>query len=391
MEADKLCSLLKEIEQLRVKIDNVQCEYPYRLNVIDELHINENGHSRILSKLLQYRSESGQYIYLESLLNYVNTHKSVNFPTRVHPNPNITQEEERVDLWVRDKDFALIFENKACGAYDQDTQLFRYIQRTKNHGYLDNQIYVIYLPPTNDSAPSDYSWNGLESEFAERFVQLSFRDDIVEWMQNEVIPQINPKDKLLGTAMFQYCDYLKEMFNLNGNNMESHIWKVLDEEFNLPQDIEEKNIALFDASNKYQEVLNEISRYRDSVNTELNERIKAFLHSDEVKKIASNLKYIDENRGGYQFVCEGKTIDFVIGLGGIRWYVQMQWNDATPYNDRNYPDILKTDKDIFEVGGKYTLNELSSWKFIYRYCQNLNETFDVYMHVLKRIVEICDK
>ena len=74
MESDQLSSLLHEIEHLRSSIDSVQCKYPYRLNVIDELHINENGHSRILSKLLQYRSESGQYIYLESLLSYINTH-----------------------------------------------------------------------------------------------------------------------------------------------------------------------------------------------------------------------------------------------------------------------------------------------------------------------------
>ena len=391
MEADKLSSLLDEIEQLKTEIERVQCEHPYRLNVIDELHINENGHSRILAKLLQYRSESGQYVYLESLLNYINTCKGVKFPTHVHPESDITQEEERIDLWVKDKNYALIFENKACGAHDQDTQLYRYIQRTKNHCYSDKQIYVIYLPPTKDSAPTDYSWNGLEHEYADRFVQLSFRDDIIEWLQNEVIPHIRPKDKLLASAMFQYCDYLKELFNLNGNNMESQIWKVLDEKFNLPQDIEEKNIALLNASNTYQEVLNEISKYRDSVNEELNERIRGFLLSDEIKTIAYNLKYIDENRGGYRFVCEGKTIDFIIGLGGERWFVQMQWNNVTPYDERNYPDILKTDKDIFDIEGDFTLNAIHGYKYIYRYCQNLDETFEVYKHVMKRIVEICDK
>ena len=32
---------------------------PYQLNVIDELHINENAHSRILLKLLQYQTRKG--------------------------------------------------------------------------------------------------------------------------------------------------------------------------------------------------------------------------------------------------------------------------------------------------------------------------------------------
>ena len=44
---------------------------PYHLNLIDELHINENGHSRILCKLLRYKSQSGEYVVLLSLLAYI--------------------------------------------------------------------------------------------------------------------------------------------------------------------------------------------------------------------------------------------------------------------------------------------------------------------------------
>ena len=146
MEVDQLSSLLKEIECIWHAIDGLQCEHPYRLNVIDELHINENGHSRILTKLLQYRAADGTYVFLESLLHYINAKKKTNFPNKV-VKPDITQEEERIDLWVRDKDFAHIFENKACGAFDQDTQLFRYIKRSEDHGYKDEQIYVIYPLP----------------------------------------------------------------------------------------------------------------------------------------------------------------------------------------------------------------------------------------------------
>ena len=36
---------------------------PYHINIIDELHINENGHSRILLKLLQYQNEQGEYTF----------------------------------------------------------------------------------------------------------------------------------------------------------------------------------------------------------------------------------------------------------------------------------------------------------------------------------------
>ena len=41
---------------------------PYNINVIDELHANENAHSRILQKLLQYQDGFYRYRILESLL-----------------------------------------------------------------------------------------------------------------------------------------------------------------------------------------------------------------------------------------------------------------------------------------------------------------------------------
>lgn len=388
MEAEELNTLLKDIERLKLKIDDLQCKQPYRLNVIDELHINENGHSRILAKLLEYRSDNKRYVFLESLLHYINAKKKTDFPDKV-VEPDITQEEERIDLWVRDKDFALIFENKACGAFDQDTQLFRYIKRSKDHGYKDEQIYVIYLPPTESCDPSDYSWNGLKESFEKRYVKLSFKEDIIDWLYADVLPNISAKDSLLQTAMIQYYDYLKGLFNLNDNNMENQIREMLDAELKLPSDLEEKNNALLDAIEKYQTVIDELNRYRDSVLYEdLDKIIKDFFNSDEIRNIASGLTFVDINKGGYRFVCEGKIIDFVIGLGGRRWYAQMQWADETPANERTYPEVLWKDKDVYEVGSKYALNTYTSYKYIYRYCSTLNETFEVYKHVLQRIVEI---
>ena len=78
-----IISMLRYLEHLRLLIDHMQCEQPYRLNVIDELHINENGHSRILTKLLQYRAADGTYVFLESLLHYINAKKKTNFPNKV--------------------------------------------------------------------------------------------------------------------------------------------------------------------------------------------------------------------------------------------------------------------------------------------------------------------
>ena len=50
-------------------------QLPYHINVIDELHINENAHSRILAKILQFRDTSGKYEILESLIDFIKRKK----------------------------------------------------------------------------------------------------------------------------------------------------------------------------------------------------------------------------------------------------------------------------------------------------------------------------
>ena len=40
---------------------------PFHINVIDELHANENAHTRILTQLLKYR-EDGKYTILRAFL-----------------------------------------------------------------------------------------------------------------------------------------------------------------------------------------------------------------------------------------------------------------------------------------------------------------------------------
>ena len=136
--------LLREVELLEIK-------HPYHLNIIDELHINENAHSRILCKLLQYRADNGCYEFLQSLLSFINEKyqrdDSKDFFSKVHiNNPTITQEVERIDLWVKEKgEYAIIFENKVCGATDQDTQLCRYIEKTKRYFTILLIYSTIYI------------------------------------------------------------------------------------------------------------------------------------------------------------------------------------------------------------------------------------------------------
>lgn len=114
----------------------------YHINVIEELHINENGHSRILCKVLQYMEANGKYVFLESLLEAIGKIKPA-FSGITISNPKITQEKKRIDLWVRDYEsgYAVIFENKVYNAADQDAQIYRYIHETEKDGFPKEHIY----------------------------------------------------------------------------------------------------------------------------------------------------------------------------------------------------------------------------------------------------------
>ena len=195
---------------------------PYHLNLIDELYINENGHSRILYKLLEYRNPNGDYIFLKSLLKYISKNCEA-FEKICVTNPEITQELCRIDLWVRDKDYAIIFENKVYNATDQEAQIARYIECTQGNGCPLDKIFVIYMPQKDDKDPVDDSWGEYKEAFASRYVKFSFRNGVLPWLKSDVLPSIPDKDKLLKSAIEQYVNYLEGLFKQRESDKQLYI------------------------------------------------------------------------------------------------------------------------------------------------------------------------
>ena len=197
---------------------------PYHLNLIDELHINENGHSRILYKLLEYRDPAGDYIFLKSLLKNIAKNCEA-FEKICVTNPEITQEQCRIDLWVRDRagGYAIIFENKVYNATDQAAQIARYIECTQGNGYPLDKIFVIYMPQKDDKNPVDDSWGKYKEDFASRYVKFSFRNGVLSWLKSDVLPSIPDKDKLLKSAIEQYVDYLEGLFKQRESDKQLYI------------------------------------------------------------------------------------------------------------------------------------------------------------------------
>lgn len=237
MDYEGLISMLELAEYYSNGMRQMEARLPYHLNVIDELYINENGHSRILAKLLQYKSENQQYDMLESIIDFISRETRMESFGSIKVNhPEITQEKDRIDLWVRDKDYAIIFENKIYNAVDQDAQLCRYIEKTIKKGYREGQIFIVYLSQ-NGEEPDEQSWGSYKDAFQHHYINLSFRDHILCWLKEQVLPNLRIKESVLRSAIEQYIDYLDGLFNLRiqNNAIKMETEKMIIEKLNLDQ------------------------------------------------------------------------------------------------------------------------------------------------------------
>lgn len=206
----KLLDLARKYSELYNKEKE---KFPYRLNVINELHDDENAHSRILIRLLQYKDKD-EYTWLKFFVNRMKNICEEDININVS-NPKIETEHNtgdgRIDgfIWEEGK-YAIIIENKIWNAPDQKEQIDRYVKYVnKQHKVKYKNIYVIYL--TLDGS-KEVSKNSFDKDKQEKphFLPMNFQDDIIPWLDEDVLPNCKVKEKCLGSAVYQYIDYLKE-------------------------------------------------------------------------------------------------------------------------------------------------------------------------------------
>lgn len=286
-EVDGFFQLLEEFSG---RYKRLKEKLPYHINVIDELHVNENANSRILASLLQY-NENGEYTLLKSFIQ----NRLGDWEIDVSE-PQISSEDWRIDLLVREKGkYAIIFENKIYDAVLQKNQLARYIIKMRIEGFKDEQIYVVFLPPQKYD-PTDCSWkvpikecetccdatmcpnveeNSLKTKFKDRFKIITFREDIVTWLEEDVIPNCRQKETYLYTAALQYLDYLKGYFDLRtiNKNMNMELQDYLINKLELENKTEEQQISILDKKmDEIQHLLNQMNEIKASINNRIAER-----------------------------------------------------------------------------------------------------------------------
>lgn len=213
---EKYKTILDAAHQYSVLYKKEKDKFPYRLNVIEELHDDENAHSRILLRLLQYK-DGNDYVWLKSFINRMNDccEGGVNFDVS---NPKIDTEhptdDGRVDGFIFEQGkYAIIIENKIWDATDQYKQIDRYVEYAQKCGVDTKNIFVIYLTRNGGKIVSKESLSKETSEMlGKRFIPMSFQYDILPWLEEDVLPNCKIKEKCLETAVYQYIDYFKGLF-----------------------------------------------------------------------------------------------------------------------------------------------------------------------------------
>lgn len=380
--------MLNVLDEFNRKYEEAQRE-SYHLNVIDELHINENAHSRILCKLLQYQNEVGEYELLNSLIAFIKeNYKEKDFGRICIKKPEITTEKERIDLWIRDETYAIIIENKIYDAADQHEQLKRYIDKTKNdhnHNCDSENIFVVYLT-RDEKEPSVDSWGGYKEQFENRYVNLTFKNDILKWLKDYVQPEI--RYNRFNQALSQYIDYLMGLFNQREcDNIINKKMKELIENYFKLSTLNDKECASL-LSKKREELSNLDGQIQD---LRLQYRDKVFEEwKKQTKEAFKDLEPINE---------EGYYTSVVITIDGRKFRIEINqegrdysWNKLYCQVEfetfKEGDDIMKTPLSKLREEKDELLNEKNNiciWKYFER------DDFDGVYECFKQVVEKCIK
>ena len=222
-DIDSIIKLLELYDIIQDVKEEERKKLPYRFNVLIDANPLEPDVSRILAGFFMQKTK-GEYRVLKD---FVRTFWGDNLAAMI-TNPMISTEETvigdcRTDILIYEKDkYAIVLENKIWDAVDQPHQLANYIDAmlSSRYGFCKEQVYVAYLPKTNDHEPSLNSWKSQEGgrsykdEFQDRYRLIDFAEKILPWLEaSKAVQEIN--DEYFEHSRFLFIDFLKRKLDLD--------------------------------------------------------------------------------------------------------------------------------------------------------------------------------
>lgn len=224
---------------------------------------NENSHTKVLKYLLEYKNN----FFLESFLERVglpnkNSADTIKIEDQkpslgvvrellgdTKNNSKIRKGDGFMDLFFKYDNESVILENKIYGASDTPHQLARYIasindinedkfiewyngMKTDNGSSVDilKVPYVLYLTLDGSKEPSDDSFpQKLKEKLDNRFLPINYSDDILPWLEEDVMPQIPyEEDGMMIAGLRQYISFLKQLLYDEKSEVLCNFFRKLD-------------------------------------------------------------------------------------------------------------------------------------------------------------------
>ena len=153
---ESLC-LARDLQVCKEKSPN---KPPFAINYLEYYNSHEPVTSWIIRHVFAY-TYNGKHPFFESFAKRFLIDIGFNIDWIEAPIIDKDHEYKGIDVLVREKQYALIIENKLKGADFQLNQLARYIATMRLEGYSDKHIFVVVLPQKNISNDDlwDSVWN----------------------------------------------------------------------------------------------------------------------------------------------------------------------------------------------------------------------------------------
>ncbi|WP_297248900.1 PD-(D/E)XK nuclease family protein [uncultured Brachyspira sp.] len=220
--------LLENYESLINSLKEYKLSKPPRINIFKLIDIEEleRKNSTILYELLKININNSnvQFNFINSFLKYIFKEDIINstnesFEIEKEYSPKGTQKS--IDLYIHNRNFSIIIENKINSGDNGDNQLLNYIKYVKDE-ISHNNIYIIYLTrggylPSENSLPTKE-----RIKLKNKFINISHRN-IAEWLKYIIYEDEN-------------CNFIhmKEY-----DNLKSAIVQIIEEEEYLSSSSEE--------------------------------------------------------------------------------------------------------------------------------------------------------
>lgn len=260
-ELNELLKSINEFDELRRK---EKLKLPYHLNLLDEISANENAHSRILLKLLNYSNEQG-YVFLQSFVNLLSIDEKCNVES-----PVIDFNKEYIDGLISENGkYAIIIENKIHNATDQYAQIETYIERVIKQGLDSTQVFVVYLTRDGVKTISESSLTTKAKERLEyksaneagRYITINYKEHILPWLTDEILLNCKLKEEWLISSIQQYIDHLEGMYYQRKNE------RVMNEiimDF-VKSKVTSNNNNDVDTINNLMKMINQVTDFQDAL------------------------------------------------------------------------------------------------------------------------------